>query len=56
MWILFVWIYMSPGHPVSVTSQEFSSRKACVQTARSLEANLGQSMGFLCLEKGATKK
>lgn len=51
-WILFVWIYFSPGRPVALANQEFNSHAACVQAARSLEANFGQSSGFLCLEKG----
>lgn len=52
-WILFVWIYLAPGRPVALANQEFNSHAACVKAARSLEANFGQSSGFLCLEKGA---
>lgn len=54
-WILFFWIYLSPGRPVALSNQEFNSHAACVQAARSLQTNFGQASGFLCLEKGSSK-
>ena len=56
-WVLIVWIYgfgPSAG-ATSITSQEFASRANCVKTARAIQDNLGQSMGFLCVEKGKAK-
>ncbi len=52
--ILFVWLY-SGGSGLSITSQEFNSRAACVKAAQSIRQEFGAGAGFVCVEKGKPK-
>lgn len=46
-WIMFLWL--TGG---GITTQEFNTRKECVQSAIALRAQFGKSFGFICIEKG----
>lgn len=56
-WVLIFWVYgASPSFPPAVQTQEYTTRKECVDTARALRSEFGERMGFVCTERGAAKK
>lgn len=48
-WIMFLWL---SANPTAITTQEFNTRKECVDTALFLRKEFGKDLGFVCLEKG----
>ena len=53
-WIMFLWL-AGRTSSLTVTSQEFNTRTACVNAATVLQKEFAGDFRFVCLEKGDPK-